>query len=92
MFDEAWYLQPTRPPAAQLLFDLGLEAETSFVGHDGPLHPTPIGTINPITAPWPPSIPVHHNLLTPPPFSILAPQPLRLTAEPNVIAAAAARV
>ncbi len=24
-FDEAWYLQPSRPPAAQLLYDLGLE-------------------------------------------------------------------
>ena len=29
MFDEAWYLQPTRPPAAQLLYDLGLEAENT---------------------------------------------------------------
>jgi hypothetical protein len=92
VFDEAWYLQPTRPPTAQLLFDLGLEAETSFVGHDGPLHPTPIGTIKPITVPWPPSLPAHHKLSTPPPFSILAPLPLRLTAAPNVIAAAAARV
>jgi hypothetical protein len=27
VFDEAWYLQPTRPPAAQLLYDLGLEAD-----------------------------------------------------------------
>ena len=26
-FDEAWYLQPSRPPGAQLLYDLGLEAE-----------------------------------------------------------------
>ena len=26
VFDEAWYLQPTRPPAAQLLYDLGIEA------------------------------------------------------------------
>ncbi len=24
-FDKAWYLQPSRPPAAQLLYDLGLE-------------------------------------------------------------------
>jgi hypothetical protein len=92
VFDEAWFLQPNRPPAAQLLFDLGLEAETSFVGHDGPLHTTPIGTITPITVPWPPSLPVHHKLSTPPPFSILAPLSLRLTAAPNVIAAAAARV
>ncbi len=27
VFDEAWYVQPTRPPAAQLLYDLGLEEE-----------------------------------------------------------------
>jgi hypothetical protein len=26
LFDEAWYLQPSQPPAAQLLYDLGLEA------------------------------------------------------------------
>ena len=26
-FDEAWYLQDSRPPAAQLLYDLGLKAE-----------------------------------------------------------------
>ncbi len=26
-FDEAWYLQPTRPPAAQLSYDLGLELD-----------------------------------------------------------------
>ena len=81
-----------QPPAAQIFFDLGLEAETSFVGHDGPLHTTPIGTITPITVPWPPSLPVHDKLSKPPPFSILAPLPLRLTAAPNVIAAAAARV
>ena len=24
VFDEAWYLQPTRPPAAQLLYDLSI--------------------------------------------------------------------
>jgi hypothetical protein len=48
--------------------------------------------ITPITVPWPPSLPVHHNLSTPPPFSILAPLPLRLTAAPNFIAAAAAQV
>ncbi len=26
-FDEAWYLQASRPPAAQLLYDMGLEFE-----------------------------------------------------------------
>ena len=28
VFDEAWYLQPVRPPAAQLLYDLGLTEDT----------------------------------------------------------------
>jgi hypothetical protein len=26
-FDEAWYLPPSRPPAAQLLYDLGILPE-----------------------------------------------------------------
>ena len=32
-FDEAWYLQPSRPPTAQLLYDLGIvnEEDTSNV-------------------------------------------------------------
>jgi hypothetical protein len=92
VFDEAWYLQPTRPPAAQLLYDLGLEAETSFVTHDGPLHPTPADMINLIAVPWPPSFQVPHKLSKPPPFSLLAPLPPRLMAIPNVIAASTARV
>ncbi len=92
VFDEAWYLQPTRPPVAQLLYDLGLEVETSFVTHDGPLHPTPASTISLIAVLWPPSFPVPHKLSKPPPISLLAPLPLRLTATPNVIVATAARV
>jgi hypothetical protein len=92
VFDEAWYLQSTQPPAAQLLYDLGLEAETSFVTHDGPLHLMPDGTISPIAVPWPPSFLVPHKLSKPPPFSLLAPLPLRLMATPNIIAASAARV
>jgi hypothetical protein len=27
VFDEAWYLQPSRPPMAQLLYDMGMEAD-----------------------------------------------------------------
>jgi hypothetical protein len=37
IFDKVWYLQPTRPPAAQLLYDLGLKAESNFVSLEGPL-------------------------------------------------------
>ena len=31
VFDEAWYLQQTRPPAAQMLYDLGLERDDRLV-------------------------------------------------------------
>ena len=54
VFDEAWYLQPTRSPAAQLLYDLGIEAEDEPVSIHGPLQLTPQGTITNITIPWPP--------------------------------------
>jgi hypothetical protein len=30
-FVEAWYLQPHRPPAAQLLYDLGLEDDNKAI-------------------------------------------------------------
>jgi len=43
--DEAWYLQSFCPPAAQLLYDLGLEAEPE----DDPVEETPTTPI-----PWPP--------------------------------------
>ncbi len=56
VFDEAWYLQPTRPPAAQLLYDLGLEAETEPMTTSGPVQPVPPGTVTPITVPWPPPL------------------------------------
>jgi hypothetical protein len=59
-FDEAWYLQSTRPHAAQLLYDLGILPE------DDPLldnssagdvihsaYSTP-GSISPVEIPWPP--------------------------------------
>jgi hypothetical protein len=30
VFDKVWYLQLTQPPAAQLLYNLGLEAESDL--------------------------------------------------------------
>jgi hypothetical protein len=33
-FNEAWYLQPTRPPAAQLLYDMGLEYDDATMTTD----------------------------------------------------------
>jgi hypothetical protein len=49
-FNEAWYLQPTRPPAAQLLYNLGLEADNTPTIPEQPPAPT-------TTAPWPPMAP-----------------------------------
>ncbi len=57
VFDEAWYLQQTRLPAAQLLYNLGLEADSESTSVEGPLSPTPAGTITPVTVPWPPLAP-----------------------------------
>ncbi len=93
VFDEAWYLQPSRPPAAQLLYDLGLEVENDFISLDGPLQPVPEGTIEPITVPWPPTPPATPTKKTwqPPSFSLYAPLPLQITADPQLIVAKAAR-
>jgi hypothetical protein len=44
-FDKAWYLQPHRPPAAQLLYDLGLKADPVEL---------PDTDITPSPVPWPP--------------------------------------
>ena len=62
-FDKAWYLQPTRPPAAQLLYDMGLEYEDDTHGdgattQDGiPNVPLPFtATLTQFNdAPYPPS-------------------------------------
>jgi hypothetical protein len=61
---------------AQILYDLGLEAESSFVNLDGPLHPTPIGLIAPITVLWPPPFHILQKHTKPPPISLFAPLPL----------------
>jgi hypothetical protein len=91
VFDEAWYLQPTRPPAAQLLYDLGIEAEDESVNIHGPLQLTPQGTITPITIPWPPLPPSSKKIWDSPSSSLYAPLPLRLTDAPAPITARAAR-
>jgi hypothetical protein len=97
-FDEAWYLQPSRPPAAQLLYDLGLEAEMIPISSTGPAQDDTVGTHSvstPPLAPWPPSCPVSTTckweVL---PHPRMLPLPLCETALPCpiAIAAAAARV
>jgi hypothetical protein len=94
IFDKAWYLQPTRPPAAQLLYDLGLEAETEFMLCQGPLHPTTPGTITPISVPWPPLLGtiLNEKSWKTPPLSLYAPLPLQVTETPHTVGARAARV
>jgi hypothetical protein len=59
-FDEAWYLQSSQPPAAQLLYDIGLEPNPAYYSKAGITVPcaldVPTTSVN-ITAPWPPMLP-----------------------------------
>ncbi len=92
IFDEAWYMQPTRPPAAQLLYDLGLESDLEFVLVDGTPH---MVSIDPTYAPWPPPLPrsLRSNLKWKcPPHSLRAPLPLQFSTAPVSFGARAARV
>jgi hypothetical protein len=58
-FDEAWYLQPTRPPAPQLLYDLGVTHEETEETEPSPIskvildYRTP-GMVEKVIIPWPP--------------------------------------
>jgi hypothetical protein len=78
VFDEAWYLQPTQPPTAQLLYDLGIEAKNESVSIHGPLQLTPKGTITPIALPWSPLPPssLPKKVWESPSSSLYAPLPL----------------
>jgi len=90
-FDEAWYLQPSRPPAAQLLYDLGLEADDEHPSLDDNEEGN---VITLIPAPWPlllsPKLKAAHWCV--PASCRTTPLPLQETALPRPIAAAAARV
>ncbi len=63
-FDEAWYLQDLRPPAAQLLYDLGVTDYAETYTASGVLYDDSMvsdfclpDTIEQIQVPWPPSAP-----------------------------------
>jgi hypothetical protein len=64
-FDKAWYLQSLRPPAAQLLYDLGLLPENNPLQDpalvDNALRETYTspGTVSPVVVPWPPLAPAN---------------------------------
>jgi hypothetical protein len=86
-FNEAWYLQPHWPPAAQLLYDLGLE------DNDEATLPFPMDTNNIIIpAPWPPISPsiILKDKWSPPPISHVTLLPLRELSVPRPLTAAAA--
>jgi hypothetical protein len=95
IFNEAWYLQPHRPPAAQLLYDLGIESDTEYVSLNGTLHPTLMGTIKPFTVTWPPTSIIPPSKLKcswdTPPLALYAPLPLGITDNPNILTAKAAQ-
>ena len=83
-FDEAWYSESARPPAAQLIYDLGLVVDSDLI-NDAPPSPLKLAP--------PPPIPTR---CPPPKLTPLAarhlPLPLRLTEAPPSIAARAARM
>jgi hypothetical protein len=60
-FDEAWFLQDSCPPAAQLLYDLGMEPDGNTYSETDVIAPNIVsnfrlpGTIKPIQIPWPPT-------------------------------------
>jgi hypothetical protein len=96
-FDEAWYLQPARPPAAQLLYDLGLEADELDISLSDNLPNVtlmPTCPSTPPSVPWPPLYDQHTKLSKwdVPPRPQMLPLPLRETALPRPFATAAARV
>jgi hypothetical protein len=77
IFDEAWYLQPQRPPFAQMLYDVGLEPELTEVDTQRALcifaPQPPLPTVAPSKAPFPATT-----------------FPLRVSVNPSAYSAAAA--
>ena len=59
-FDEAWYLQSSRPPTAQLLYSIGIAPDPASYSEAGVITPPivsdyhPTGSVDKITVPWPP--------------------------------------
>ena len=83
---------PPAPCAAQLLYDLGLEAESDAVSIHGPLTYVAEHTVSPISAPWPPMPPAKSkDVWHAPSSSLTLPLPLRLTDTPRPLVARAAR-
>ena len=81
VFDEAWYLQPIRPPSAQMLYDMGLE--------DIDLGPLPLPVVKPPLSDYPP-LPSLTSILKTPTGAIQHNFPLRLMESSFLPPAAAA--
>jgi hypothetical protein len=90
-FDEAWYLQPNHPLAAQLLYNLGLENEDEG-NADKPQEQTAFPTD--LKTPWPPChpLPLSKGKWNSPTKCYIAPVLLWELAMPQPITARAARV
>ena len=89
--DKVWYLQPSCPHAAQLLYDLGLEADDDTPSLDDPVEDN---IITVLPAPWPPlpSPPQKATRWCVPLSCRQTPLPLRETELPRLITAATARI
>ncbi len=98
-FDEAWYLQNTRPPAAQLLYNIGIAPDPASYSEAGVVtlpivsdyHP--VGSVDKIKVPWPP-MPPSVTAKPVPDMCIGLPLPLRYMASsitPRFIPARAAK-
>jgi hypothetical protein len=85
VFDEAWCMHPKRPPAAQLLYDLGFEAEDCMVSEVGP-DVSLTHAMYPISLPMMDSKSKWEVLVR----SLQLPLPLWCTALPGPVTAAAA--
>lgn len=80
IFDEAWYLQPKRPPFAQMLYNVGLEPDEELI----------IPTLSPmVSSPYPPMPVVKPKDL--PRHTTTVPLPLRVSTPAYVYTAAAAK-
>ena len=79
VFDEAWYLQDSRPPASQLLYNLALMSEEDLDPFDAP------GDVPP--AAYPPCPTTYQPLFNVIDPAIQLPIPFRLMAKPPSVAA-----
>jgi hypothetical protein len=83
-FDKAWYLHPHQPPAAQLLYDLGLKADDSDPPPEDGSAPMDIPAASTDNVPWPCTHVLKDNKATwtVPPHFRMVPLPLRETTIP----------